>query len=93
MRLNEKFDLLCQGSTQVSNMAKIFSLLDNGDGLIDRFLIYVPSSLRPLPEDRDNAIRDLQASPLKSPDEIYEAISGWDENNPPQFYFDEEALQ
>ncbi|XP_066925005.1 uncharacterized protein [Clytia hemisphaerica] len=90
--IEENCSFCILGSTQVSNMAKIFSLIDNGDGLIDRFLVYVPSSLRPLPEERDNAINELQRLNPKSPEDIYEAINSWDFDNPPQFYFEDEAL-
>jgi len=35
-------------------MALLLSQMDNGNGLLDRFLIFVPALYRALPADQDN---------------------------------------
>lgn len=61
----EKMPFCIFGSIQVYPLAKIIALLDQGHGLLDRFLIAVPLCLRPTPasstESREN-LKNLRVS-------------------------------
>lgn len=77
------------GSIQVYPLAKIIALLDQGQGLIDRFLVAVPLCLRPTPLASEEARKRLETLPNSSTadimSQIYETIGNED------FHFDEEA--
>ena len=63
-------------------MAHILAKMDIGNGFMDRFLIMVPSSLRPIPLEQIEAKIELQSSPIQDVDDIYRP-----------FYFSDAALR
>ena len=74
-------------------MAHILAKMDIGNGFMDRFLIMVPSSLRPIPLEQIEAKIELQSSPIQDVDDIYRPLVDLDHNNPPKFYFSDAALR
>ena len=72
---NTTFCLL--GTTQLQNAAKIIYRMDQGHGLLDRFLVAIPLALRPTPEQLDQAcghINEMALSDFKLPfDSIFDA--------------------
>ena len=63
------------GSTQVPFAARLFTVLDQGHGLLDRFLITFPKCLRPKPQETEQAIEYLKNLPLASCDDIFVEIA------------------
>lgn len=63
------------GSTQVPFAARLFTVLDQGHGLLDRFLITFPKCLRPKPQETEQAIEYLKTLPLASCDAIFIEIA------------------
>ena len=66
---NTTFSIL--GSTQVPFAARLITVLDQGHGLLDRFLITFPKCLRPTPTQTDQAMEYLTNLPLSSCDDIF----------------------
>ncbi|PFX14489.1 hypothetical protein AWC38_SpisGene21343 [Stylophora pistillata] len=54
------------GATQIPFAARLVALLDQGNGLLDRFLITFPKCLRPAPYQTSQAIESLKESALSS---------------------------
>ena len=65
IRSNTPFCIL--GATQAPFTARLVTILDQGHGLLDQFLITFPKYLRPTPEE---AVEALTQSPLSSFDDI-----------------------
>lgn len=59
------------GATQVPFAARLVSLMDQGHGLLDRFLITFPKCLRPTPQQTEQEIEALKQSPLSSWEDIF----------------------
>ena len=74
-------------------MLNIIASMDQGNGLLDRFIIYVPTSLRPLPDEQTAAQATVAEFNTSSMTTLYESMLRWDDENAPQFYFSEEALK
>ena len=70
---NTTFSIL--GSTQVPFAARLITVLDQGHGLLDRFLITFPKCLRPTPTQTDQAMEYLSNLPLSSCDDIFIEIA------------------
>ena len=51
------------GTTQMPFAARLISRLDQGHGLLHRFLFCVPSCLRPSPEETKSASREVEVCP------------------------------
>lgn len=69
------------------------ALLDKGNGFLDRFLICIPRSYRPLPQEQIQATEKLRSYVYEFIKDIYTFISIIDETNPLVFYFDDDALK
>lgn len=63
------------GSTQVPFAARLITLLDQGHGLLDRFLFTFPICLRPTPQQTEDAIETLKNCPIASCDDIFIEIA------------------
>ena len=59
------------GSTQVPFAAHLITLVDQGHGLIDRFLFTFPKCLRPTPQHLEDAIEKLKNCSIFSCDDIF----------------------
>ncbi|KAK2557502.1 hypothetical protein P5673_020249 [Acropora cervicornis] len=57
-------------STEVSFAARLITLLDQGHGLLARFLFTFPRCLRPTPQQTKDAIETLKNCPIASCDDI-----------------------
>lgn len=79
------------GSTQVKSMALILSQLDNGNGIIDRFLMLVPNSMRPLPAEQIAAMHMLHSESVQDIADIYSPLLTIDSSNSPIFFFSDDA--
>jgi hypothetical protein len=66
---NTPFGIL--GTTQVPFGARIIARLDQGHGLLDRFLIFVPCCLRPSPEETSRANSEVSLLPVSSFKEVF----------------------
>ena len=78
------------GSTQVSKAAHLLCRMDNGHGLVDRFLLAIPPAFRPLPEEEKECNRILQEGHLNSIGSIYEHILNL-HNDDITYYFEDDA--
>ena len=63
------------GSTQVPFAARLVTLLDQGHGLLDRFLVTFPKCLRPTPLQTNQALEYLQQRPIRSCNDIFIEIA------------------
>ncbi|CAH3137141.1 unnamed protein product, partial [Porites lobata] len=63
------------GATQIPFAARLVALLDQGHGLLDRFLITFPKCLRPTPTQTSQAIEALKESGLSSVEDIFMEIA------------------
>ena len=54
------------GSTQVPFAARLVCRMDQGHGLLDRFLVWFPVCFRPSPKETEDARKALQSNPLQS---------------------------
>jgi len=63
------------GSTQVPLAARLITTLDQGHGLLDRFLITFPKCLRPTPQQTIDALEILKTCPIASCDDIFIEIA------------------
>jgi hypothetical protein len=87
---NTPFSIL--GSTQIQNAAKLIARMDQGHGLIDRFLISVPMVLRPTPQQQQEANAYISTEPIETIDDIIQAIHEHHEiNNATTYAFDDDA--
>ncbi|XP_057290903.1 uncharacterized protein LOC130613599 [Hydractinia symbiolongicarpus] len=77
------------GATQIKTLALLLSKMDMGNGLIDRFIISIPTCYRPLPEEQSQASTFLKTKNFKI-DDIYEKLAKTSSENT-QFYFDDDA--
>ena len=57
IRSNTPFCIL--GTTQAPFAARLVTILDQGHGLLDRFLITFPKCLRPTPQETEQAVEAL----------------------------------
>ena len=80
------------GAIQVSNAARLICRMNNGHGLVDRFLIAIPPAFRPLPEEEAEWQRQLQDCNVKSIARIYEQVATL-HNDDVTYYFDDEAVE
>jgi len=78
------------GATQVKFMTHILSKMDNGGGFMDRFLVFVPTSLRPLPDQQVTAKRQLEDF---QKDTIFQMYAKLNDHNTNAFYLDDQALR
>lgn len=63
------------GATQAPFVARLVTILDQGHGLLDRFLITFPKCLQPTPQETEQAVEALTQSPLSSFDDIFLEIA------------------
>lgn len=73
IRSNTPFCIL--GATQALFAARLVTILDQGHGLLDRFLITFPKCLRPTPQETEQAVEAHTQSPLSSFDDIFLEIA------------------
>ncbi|XP_057299381.1 uncharacterized protein LOC130630001 [Hydractinia symbiolongicarpus] len=66
--------------------------MDTGNGLMDRFLIMVPSSIRRLPYAQIETKSHLDTHDIVGVHKVCEPLVDLDPNNPTLLYFSEEAL-
>ena len=83
---NTPFAIL--GSTQMQNAAKLIARMDQGHGLMDRFLISVPLALRPTPEQQTDA-----TNYINNFEEIFGLIQQIHQDNPEEYNFETEAIR
>ena len=89
---NTPFSIL--GSTQIQNAAKLVARMDQGHGLIDRFLISVPMVLRPTTQQQLDANAYIATQPIETIDEIFQSIQEHHELHQNTTYtFDNDAEQ
>ncbi|CAB4025294.1 Hypothetical predicted protein, partial [Paramuricea clavata] len=88
---NTPFAIL--GSTQMQNAAKLIARMDQGHGLMDRFLISVPLALRPTPEQQTNATDYIDTEPIDNFEEIFGLIQQIHQDNPEEYNFETEAIR
>ena len=69
---NTPFCLL--GATQLQNAAKIIYRMDQGHGLLDRFLVAILLALRPTPEQLDEACERLNEMAFEDLQPLFNAI-------------------
>ena len=87
---NTPFSIL--GSTQIQNAPKLIARMDQGHGLIDRFLISIPMVLRPTPWEQHEANAQITTEPIETFEDIFQAIQDHHEINLSTIYtFDDEA--
>ncbi|KAJ8018690.1 hypothetical protein HOLleu_43181 [Holothuria leucospilota] len=67
----EKMPFCILGSVQMYPLSKLMVLLDQGHGLLDRFLIFVPLCLRPTPLSSEEARERLRESPVSFLTDIF----------------------
>ena len=63
------------GATQIPFAARLVALLDQGHGLLDRFLITFPKCLRPTPTQTSQALEALKENGLTNCDDIFIEIA------------------
>lgn len=71
----QKMPFCIFGCIQVFPLAKIMSLLDQGHGLLDRFLMLVSLCLRPIPAESEEARTRLSGSTVLSFTDIFVKIN------------------
>ena len=59
------------GATQVPFAARLIARMDQGHGLLDRFLFIFPTCLRPSLQDTEEALSWLDSQPLKSLTDVF----------------------
>ena len=72
IELNTAFSLL--GSTQIQNAALLIFRMDNGHGLLDRFLISDPDTRKPTPEQGEEATEYLEGLQLKDFQTVFASV-------------------
>ena len=63
------------GATQIPFAARLVALLDQGHGVLDRFLITFPKCLRPTPTQTSQALEALKGNGLTNCDDIFIEIA------------------
>ncbi len=86
---NTPFSIL--GSTQLPNAAKLVARMDNGQGLVDRFLFSIPLALCPKSEEIERAIAYLETESISDLEDIYRDIIQFHLNDNIQYTFDDET--
>ena len=84
---NTPFSIL--GSTQMPLMAKLVTRMDQGHGLLDRFLFAIPMCLRPTEDETENAIEQLRKERVKSFGELFNIM--YNINHETYYNFNEES--
>ena len=59
------------GATQVPFAARLIARMDQGHGLLDRFLFIFPTCLRPSLQNTQDALSWLESQPLKSLTDVF----------------------
>ena len=59
------------GSTQVPFAVRLICRMDQGHGLLDRFLVWFPVCFRPTPQETEDAKAALEEIPLKSFTDVF----------------------
>ena len=66
--------------------------MDNGHGLIDRFLFSIPAGFRPLPEEQEESLHALNNLHIRGIAQIYEKVLNLHPvENTSVYYLDEDA--
>lgn len=78
------------GATQVSNAARLICRMNNGHGLVERFLVAIPPAFRPLLEEEAKCQRQLQECNINSIARIYEQVATL-HNDDVTYYSEDEA--
>lgn len=91
IRTNTPFSIL--GCTQMPNAAKLIARMDNGQGLVDRFLVAVPLALCPTSAEVETAREYLSTEPDDTIKQTFEYISDCQQNQTTPYTFDEDAKQ
>ncbi|XP_028408491.1 uncharacterized protein LOC114540209 [Dendronephthya gigantea] len=86
---NTPFSIL--GSTQMPNAAKLIAKMDKGQGLLDRFLISVPSARCPKSKEIEQSLQYLSTECIDDFDNIYRLITQFHTDNVVKYTFDDEA--
>ena len=88
---NTTFCLL--GATQLQNAAKIIHRMDQGHGLLDRFLVAIPLALRPTPEQLDQACGHINEMALSDFKPLFDSIFDAHTNIVRVYQLDDETAQ
>lgn len=62
------------GSTQLQPLARLLVTMDEGQGLIDRFIFIVPTCLRPTPEERERTSSYVREQKVTTFDDFFSAV-------------------
>jgi hypothetical protein len=88
---NTPFSIL--GCTQIPNVAKLITRMDNGQGLVDRFLVAVPLALCPTSAEVETDRAYLSTEPDDAIKQTFQSISDCQQNQTTPYTFDEDAKQ
>ena len=88
---NTAFSIL--GCTQMPNAAKLMARMDNGQGLVDRFLVAVPLALCPTSAEVQTAHEHLSTEPDDTIKQTFQYSSDSQQNQTTPYTFDEDAKQ
>jgi hypothetical protein len=88
---NTPFSIL--GCTQMPNAAKLIARMDQGQGLIDRFLVAVPLALCPSSAEVEAAREYLSTEPEDAIEQLFGHINDCQQHQTESYSFDEEAQQ
>ena len=69
----------------------LFILKLDKNGFLDRLIISIPCPFRPLKNQQNEATDTLQSDCNFTLADIYSKLDELDEQNPPQFYFSQQA--
>ena len=67
--------------------------MDQGNGLLDRFIIAIPQSTRPLPSQQIAALAVKKQYGIEYSDIYQQLLMLLDDNQPTAFYLSDEALK
>jgi hypothetical protein len=88
---NAPFSIL--GCTQMPNIAKLIARMDNGQGLVDRFLVAVPLALCPTSDEVEQSRTYLSTEADDTLKETFHYISRCQEDQSTTYTFHEDAKQ
>lgn len=80
------------GSTQLTNAAKLVAKMDQGHGLIDRFLIATPMAMRPTLTEMENAKEQISTEVVQDFNEYFLRVSSIDDQTKYSFDANGKAL-
>lgn len=92
-QIGEGIPFCILGGTQIQNAAKIIARMDQGHGLVDRFLLTVPLVLQPTPQQQEFAYTFLNNFVISDFSTVFSAIANSHTNCIRMYKLDEEARE